>query len=126
MDKNELESAITYIKKPDEQRSVDQTIRYNQNGETDLGLKTKYADEETAAMQVATSTGLTYRVKVERGGYFYNPLKESNSYNLKMIDRTTKGLRFQFKTVGRKAFEYYVKFLERRYDSLLLSAEREL
>jgi hypothetical protein len=126
MKDKELKSAITILRKEKETKTPSEPVRYNSTGETDRGKKVKFTDAETAAMQMPTTTGQLYRIKIERTGKFYNPTKASNTYRLDQQDRTTKDLRFQYKTVSQTAFGHYVRFLQTRYESSLLAAEREV
>jgi Asp-tRNA(Asn)/Glu-tRNA(Gln) amidotransferase B subunit len=126
MNKQELGEAMVRINPTKNTRKVGQTIRYNSAGQSDLELNTKFSDQETAAMELAATTGTVYRVKAERDGHLYNPTKKNNFYNLSTPDRLTKELRFQFKVVSENTFKHYVKFLQEGHDSLLIAAEREI
>jgi hypothetical protein len=126
MNKKELNEAMVSIKPSHAVKKVGQTIRYNPNGQSDFAFDIKFDDTETAAVELVGTTGTLYRVKAERGGKLYNPLKQANAYNLSIQDRTTKDLRFQLKAVSEKAFKHYVRYLAERHESLLLAAEREV
>lgn len=124
---NDIQSAITFIKPNDQDsRTIDSTIRYNSKGESDLGLKNKFSDRESVAIQTATSTGFSYKIKAERNGSLYDPqLKREFNYSLDALDRTTRNSRFQFREVNKRSFDFYLKYLLKGHSSLLTTAQRE-
>jgi hypothetical protein len=126
MNEKELRDAITVLRSDRNVKKPTEPVRYNDNGESDSKRKKKFSDNETAAIEIPTTTGQLFRIKVERNGKFFNPLKAGNDYRLDQQDRTTKDLRFQFRSVPESAFGHYVRFLKTRYDSSLLAAEREV
>lgn len=103
-------------------------IKYNINGISDKFLDNKLPETESVAMLFEGTTGLVYKVKMDKSGHIYNPINDGSSfdYGLNKTDKVTKGPKFVYREVNKKTFDLYIKFLQTRYDSWLLAAEREL
>ena len=98
------------------------TIRYDVNGKSDQSVQVKLTDDKTAGIIIPSTSGTVFKVRVQRNGQFFNPLQHTN---LNDKDKTTNDLRFKFKAVSEQSFMNYIKFLETRYDSYIVKAERE-
>lgn len=125
--KKELEEAVVRIKKESTADNIaNSTTRYDPYGHNDANSKEKLTDKEAAAIKIVSGNNVIYKVKAMRGGSFYNPLKEgSRDYGLNKRDKTTGNDLFTYKQVNKPAFEHYIKFLETKYDSYLVTAERQ-
>ncbi len=123
---NDVASSITRLQKTDSNEVNTSVIRYNNKGQSDEKTSNKFTDQQSAAARITSGRKITFRVKVQRGGRFYNPTQESFSYGLTKRDRTTNNDMFTWQTVSPKSFEAYTKFLQTRYENYLTVAEREV
>lgn len=122
MSRENLQDAITYINKVTDSKIEKYLFKYDHVGTEHKKLE----DSKTTAIRQKTTTGLSYKVKCERGGNLFDPRKKSSDYSLTSLDKTTKELRFRFKTVTLKAFNNYIRFLQTSHESLLIAAQREI
>ncbi len=120
----DVKSAVTQIV-PKQVKSVDNyVINYDAQGD-----KIEKPDEEslkTCASVVKLGKRFAYRIKMNREGKLYDPKQNGPTYSLTMKDRLTGADAFVLREVSPTAFEVYVKYLQKRFDSLLLSAQREI
>jgi hypothetical protein len=107
------------------ERAQPKQINYNANGESDIKRKNKFTDSETCALEITVGRQKIYKVKSKRGGAFFNPLRVSFDYGLDKVDKVKNQPMFKFREVNEVAFKNYVRFLDKRHDTLLKTAERE-
>jgi hypothetical protein len=105
--------------------TTSQVARFNLSGVSDEKSKKKFPEHEVCAVQLKAGRNNVYKIKTSRGGKFYNPLKNGATYGLNVQSRAGNDSMFQLREVNKKAFDNYVKFLQTRYDSYLMAAERE-
>lgn len=122
---SDLSCCITRPKNAEERPAVDSVVRYNVNGESDESKKTKLSDDKACATKITVGKNTIYKIKTKRGGKLFNPLLSGYGYGLDVPDKTSNRQMFQYREVNQRAFENYIKFLESKYDSYLLAAERE-
>lgn len=125
---DQLNDAVHTIK-PTKQVKNDSVgiVRFDKYGKSDEGQKKKLNDNVTCASMTSSGTNgrnRIYRIKSQRGGKFYNPLKDGQHYGLDLQDRTSNDSMFVLREVNENAFRNYIKFLQTRYDSYLSAAER--
>jgi hypothetical protein len=126
LNRGDIMASITNPRGGEKKPIVFKTVCYNDKGENDEKRKKKFSYEEACiVINFIGERVSSYRLKFKRGGQLYNPLKEGGSYGLKAVDKTTGEPMFKLREVNEKAFTNYLKFLQTRYDSHLLAAERE-
>ena len=111
------------IAKIDPKRITSHTVFYNEYGqESDLTSQT------ACAIKIYFSNGQTvYKVKSNRLRKFYDPRQKNSKYGLNLVDKTVGGALFKFKdAVSEQCFNKYIKFLQKRTETLLTQAERLL
>ncbi len=124
LNKNDLANAITQPKKVEKSaRKIETVVHYNTKGQSDDKLKKQFTEDQSAAISIPATTGVTYKVRAKRGGQLYNPYSDGS---LEQRDRTTNEIRYRLKTVTPKAFEHYITFLKTNNQSSLVKAQREI
>ncbi len=91
-------------------------VYFDKDGwETDERDAVAYADEEKQ----------DYYVKINSGGFFYNPIGIYNNLgdNTAFDNRKGKPV-FAYRRVGQEAFNLYVSFLKTKNQAYLTNAER--
>lgn len=99
-----------------------QKILYNDKG---IG-KDNLTEDESCALSLKDKSRTILKVKMTKEGKLYNPMAKSKFYNLLSQDKSSKQPLFNYKEVNLSVFSTYVKFLQKRQESLLIQAERFL
>lgn len=97
-------------------------VWFDSNGSIDETLNEKSA----SAVIIEGQKEHKYMVKANKSGRFYNPNKNDFNYHLEARDRLKDQPMFRFKTVNKNTFSQYISFLDKRYDSILIVAERSV
>ena len=125
----EIQDSMTKVvpRKKSEVNAVS-SVRYDENGKSDLSKKKKLTDLESAAIVITNGNNKIYKVKYMRSGHgnMYNPLEKGFRYSLDAVDKLNGELMFKFTEVNEKCFNFYISFLETKNLSRLAIAEREL
>lgn len=109
------------------QDSANSVVRYNELGENDENSQQKFSEVDTVAMSLPRVQGGLFKVKVDKKGRLYNPLKagQTKDYSLGKLDRTTNSPKFKLVDGSERKFNLFVQFLKTLNNSLIDAADRE-
>lgn len=116
----DVKSAVTRIVPTETKNTTKSVSYYNVEGQP-----TK-SDADVCAAVVKIGKRFAYKIKLSREGKLYDPKQNGPSYSLGMKDKLTGDDAFVLREVSPNAFELYLRYLQQRFDSLLLSAQREI
>jgi hypothetical protein len=122
----ELLGSITSIRDTKKDINPIATVRYDTDGKSDKNKKNKFTEDGSCALEITSGRDRVYKVKANKIGELFNPLKIGMIYNLQMLDRITNNPSFRFKEISENGFGAYIAFLQTKKENLLSVAEREV